>query len=175
MTTANTAKSRASKVTPIKADIDVLDPPKNVVTLESGLQVEVVPLKSRQLFKLLRIVTHGLGDSLAALRIDPNDSDTNFGIKLATTLAFAIPEAEEQAFDFIASMVKPVGLIERRGLNDADKERNIELMTQLLDQMDNPEIGDVFTIIEKVVEQETPNLKALGKRLAQMIGAATGK
>lgn len=168
MTTAKPAKAKAT----VQKDIDILDPKTNVVTLQSGTQVEVVRLKSRQLFKLLRIVTHGVGDSLSALRIDPDDSDSAFAVKIVTTLAFAIPEAEDEAIEFIQAMVKPVGLIERRGLSDADQQRNAELWTTAMYELENPEIDDIFTVIEKVIYTEAPNLKSLGKRLVQMFNLA---
>lgn len=162
MTTAKNRKPAAVK------DGDVMVPEASVVTLESGTQVEVQPLKSRQLLKLLKIVTHGAGDSLLALRMDANDSDGAFAAKLMATLAFSIPEAEEETIDFINSMVKPAGLIENRKLDDEAKERNVELWTKLYDDLENPGLLDLFTIVEVVVKNETPNLKALGKRLSQM-------
>lgn len=168
-----TAKSKAPKAA--AKDIDVLDPQSNVVTLQSGTQVEIVPLKSRQLFKLLRILTHGVGDGLAALRFDPNDTDSAFAVKLVTTLVFAIPEAEDEAIDFINSMVKPVGLIERRDLDDAAKERNSELWAKVFYELDNPELDDAITVIEAMVKKEAPNLKSLGKRLGQMFSLAMKK
>lgn len=169
MTTAKPRTKAAAK------DVDVLDPKSNVVTLQSGTQVEIVPLKSRQLFKLLRILTHGVGDGLAALRFDSNDTDSAFAIKMATTLVFAIPEAEDEAIEFVNSMVKPVGLIERRDLDDSAKERNTELWTKVLYELDNPELDDMVTIIEAMINKEAPNLKSLGKRLGQMLSLAMRK
>lgn len=163
---------------PIK-DADVVLPERRIVKLESGTQVEILPLKTRQFFKLLRILTRGAGDALTSLRIDPNDNDAQFAVKLVATLGFAIPEAEEESIDFINSMVQPVGIIDRPAstLTEEDAERNVELWARVIDELGNPELGDTFSIIEAVVTQETPNLKALGKRLSQMFDLAkkTGK
>lgn len=155
-------------------DTDVIVPEATVVALESGNKVEIVPLKTRQFFKLLKIITRGAGDALTSLRLDPNDSDMEFATKLLATFGFAIPEAESEAIDFIQSMCKPVGLIERPAhtLNKQDKERNDNLWLQMVTELENPELGDTFSIIEAVVTRETPNLKALGKRLSQMFDLA---
>lgn len=155
-------------------DTDVVLPEPTVVLLESGNKVEIVPLRTRQFFKLLRIITRGAGDALTSLRLNPEDSDMEFATKLIATFGFAIPEAETEAIDFIQSMCKPAGLIERPApsLNKQDRERNESLWLQMVTELENPELGDTFSIIEAVVTQETPNLKALGKRLSQMFDLA---
>lgn len=164
----------APRKNPAPKDTDVIVPDATVVVLESGNKVEIVPLKTRQFFKLLKIITRGAGDALTSLRLDPDDSDVEFATKLIATFGFAIPEAESEAIDFIQSMCKPIGLIERPAysLNKQDKERNDTLWVQLVTELDNPELGDTFSIIEAVVTRETPNLKALGKRLGQMFDLA---
>lgn len=155
-------------------DTDVVLPETVVVTLESGNKLEIVPLKTRQFFKLLRIITRGAGDALTSLRLNPEDSDMEFATKLIATFGFAIPEAEEEAIEFVQSMCKPIGLIERpaSSLNKQDRERNDNLWLQMVTELQNPELGDTFSIIEAVVTRETPNLKALGKRLSQMFDLA---
>lgn len=155
-------------------DAEVLVPEATIVTLSTGNQVEIVPLKTRQFFKLLKIITRGAGDALTSLRLNPNDSDMEFAAKLIATFGFAIPEAEDEAIDFLTSMCKPVGLIDRHAatLNKQDKERNLELWERMVEDLENPQLEDTLSVIEAVVTQETPNLKALGKRLGQMFDLA---
>lgn len=155
-------------------DADVVAPAPVIVTLESGNQAEIVPLRTRQFFKLLRILTSGAGDAILDLKLDPEDEDMAFATKLIATFGFAIPAAENEAIDFIQSMCKPVGLIERPAsqLNKQDKERNDELWYRLIAELSNPELGDTLSILEAVITRETPNLKALGKRLGQMFSLA---
>ena len=155
-------------------DAEVLVPEATVVVLSTGTHVEIVPLKTRQFFKLLKIITRGAGDAITSLRLDPNDSDLEFAAKLIGTFGFAIPEAEDEAIDFLASMCKPVGLIDRPAatLNKQDRERNLALWEQMVTDLENPELEDLLSVIEAVVTQETPNLKALGKRLGQMFNLA---
>lgn len=155
-------------------EIDKLDPIPETVTLESGLQVQLESLKARQFFKLLRIVTHGAlpGMRQAGLfELNDLDSDEFMGRLLSITL-LSIPDADEETIDFIRSMVYPVGLIERRGLNKQDAEHNALLWEALDEVMDNPDLGDVVTIVEAVVKREAADIQALGKRLASMFKLA---
>lgn len=157
-------------------DVEVLAPTNSQVVLESGTQVEITPLKSRQFFKLLRIITHGMPiQTLMSIRIDPDDTNEAFAAKMIATLAFAIPEAEDEAIDFINSMVKPVGIIERKPLSEDDKERNVELWARVMADLENPSLDDTLTLVEAIIKQEAPNLKSLGKRLSQMFSLAMTK
>lgn len=155
-------------------EIDKLDPIPEVVTLASGLRVRLESLKARQFFKLLRIVTHG---ALPGLReaglfsLEGLDSEEFVGRLLSVTL-LSIPDAEEETIEFIRSMVYPDGLVERRGLNKQDTERNTLLWEAVEIEMDNPELDDLVTIIEAVIKRESEDIQALGKRLASMLKLA---
>jgi hypothetical protein len=155
-------------------EIDKLDPIPEVVTLRSGLQVQLESLKARQFFKLLRIVTHG---ALPGMReaglfdMDDLDTDEFMGRLLSVTL-LSIPDAEDETIEFIRSMVFPVGLIDRKGLNKQDVERNTLLWEALDLEMANPELDDVVTIVEAVIKRESQDIQALGKRLASMFKLA---
>jgi hypothetical protein len=154
-------------------EIDKLDPIPETVTLKSGLQVQLESLKARQFFKLLRIVTHGalpkMGNGL--LDFDDLDTDEFLGRLLSVTL-LSIPDAEDETIDFIKAMIYPVGLIQRKGLNKQDAERNTLLWEAVDLEMDNPELDDIVTIIEAVVKREAADIQALGKRLASMMTLA---
>jgi len=155
-------------------EIDKLDPIPETVNLRSGLQVQLESLKARQFFKLLRIVTHG---ALPGMReaglfdMDDLDTDEFMGRLLSVTL-LSIPDAEDETIAFIKSMVYPVGLIERKGLNKQDVERNQILWDALDAEMENPDLDDLVTIIEAVVKRESQDIQALGKRLASMMTLA---
>lgn len=156
-------------------EIDKLDPIPDTVTLESGLQVQLEMLKARQFFKLLRIITHGAlpGMQKAGL-FDMTDMDTDeFMGRLLSVTVLSIPDAEDETIEFLKSMCYPVGLIERRGLNKQDVERNTLLWEGLESELENPELGDLVTIIEAIVKREAEDIQALGKRLASMIKLAT--
>jgi hypothetical protein len=155
-------------------ELDKLDPIPDTVVLRSGLRVQLESLKARQFFKLLRIITHGAlpGMQKAGL-FDMGDLDTDeFMGRLLSVTVLSIPDAEDETLDFLRSMCYPVGLIERRGLNKQDVERNTVLWEALEAELDNPEIDDMVTIIEAVVKREAEDIQALGKRLASMFKLA---
>lgn len=154
------------------SEIDRLDPPSEVVSLCSGLKVRVVRLKMRQLFRLLRIVTRGGAQYLPMLRealvgmSEGEDSAEVFGTQFLAVVLMALPEAEDEAVDFISSVVEPVDLAP--GSDKRARERNDELRLELSAELYNPEPDDVITILECVVLREKDDLVSLGKRLAAM-------
>jgi hypothetical protein len=153
--------------------LDALDPIPETVKLDSGLTVALEPLRARQFFKLLRIVTHGALPQLRGSLLDLADQSTEemTGRLLAMTL-LAVPDAEDETIDFLRSMCKPLGLIERRNLNKQDQDRNLVLWAQLDQELDNPDLNDVVTIIEAVIRREAADIQALGKRLAGLLKLA---
>lgn len=155
-------------------EIDKLDPVPDTVTLESGLRVQLESLRARQFFKLLRIITHGAlpGMQQAGL-FDMNDMDSQeFMGRLLSVTVLSIPDAEDETIEFLKSMCYPVGLIERKGLNKQDVERNTILWEALEAELENPELGDLVTIVEAVIKREAEDIQALGKRLASMFKLA---
>jgi len=159
-------------------ELDALDPVPEVVTLTTGTQVQIEDLKSRQFFKLLRIVTRGALPALRDFSVFQTDVDFDvkeFAGRFLSLMLLSIPEAEDEAIEFVNAMVKPVGLIERpRGskLSKQDLERNTELWQRVIVDLDNPELDDLVTIIEAVVKREAADIQALGKRLAAMFRMA---
>lgn len=158
------------------SELDALDPVPEQLKLSSGTFVLIEDLKARQFFKLLRIVTHGALPNmrdLSIFQLDPDTSQDEFGARLLSVMVMSIPDAENETLEFVQSMCKPVGLIEgRRQLSKQDLERNADLWTKLLTDLDNPELDDLVTIIEAVVRREAADIQALGKRLAAMFKLA---
>lgn len=151
------------------SDIDRLDPKPGRVTLASGTEVAIQPLKTRQFFKLLRIITHGGAGMIPQMRFSAEMDDSELAGQLIGLVIFAIPDAEDEAIDFIQSMCLPVAY--PTGNRQADKE----MLANLAIELDNPEVEDIITIIEAVLQQESGDLKSLGNRIAAMIkGAAAG-
>lgn len=150
-------------------ELHVLDPTPEPVKLADGTVVEIQDLKTRQFFKLLRIITRGSMPMFADGDFFNVDGDAEeFTRRLLSVLILSIPDAEDEAIDFLRSLVRPAGLIEGRKLNKADAERNAELTARVDLVLDNPELDDLVTIIETVVRREAADIQALGKRLAGM-------
>ncbi len=155
-------------------EIDKLDAVPESVTLRSGMVVMLESLRARQFFKLLRIITHGAlpGMREAGLfEMDGLSSDEFMGRLLSVTL-LSIPDAEDETIAFVRSLVYPYGLIERKGLNKQDVERNQLLWDALDEEMENPDLDDLVTVLEAVVKREAEDIQALGKRLASLFKLA---
>lgn len=158
------------------ADVDVIQPvpeDSRQITLSSGTVLLLQDLKARQFFKLLRIITHGAAPILPSLKLSADTAVEEWSQQFLAVIMMAIPESEQETIEFIASMIKPAGLIEGRALTRADKERNDELWEAVERDLGNPELDDLVTIIEAIVKNEGEDLKALGKRLMGMFQLAS--
>jgi len=151
------------------SDIDRLDPVAGRVTLLSGTEVALVPLKTRQFFKLLRIITHGGAGMIPQMRFSSEMEDSELAGQLIGLVIFAIPDAEDETLDFVKSMCLPVGY------PSGDKKQDEASLRSLYLELDNPEIEDLVIVIEEVLKRESGDLKSLGNRIAAMIkGASAG-
>jgi hypothetical protein len=156
------------------SEIDALDPVDNATfELSTGLVVAIEPLKTRQFFRLFRIITHGapayLEGSLTGLFEGDSEEVTT---RLVAMIVFSVPEAEEQTMDFLASMVRPVGLEPDNG-NKAAAMRNDTRWNEVEAAMVNPSMDDTLGIVEMIIRRESKDLAALGKRLVSMLETAT--
>ncbi len=159
-------------------DIDRIDPVPEYLTLTNGTEVKVVPLRTRQLFKLLRIITHGSQQAIAGLSLGDldfnKDNPAEFTRKLAGLVLFSIPDAEQEAIEFIGSMVEPADLVDKgpRDLNEKERNANIEAWTTLNMELWNPDPSDTIDILENVVRREASDIQSLGKRLRGFLEVA---
>lgn len=150
------------------SETDRLDPVLELVELMDGRKVEIQRLKLRQLFRLLRIITRGGAGYLPMLReamtmsSDEERADA-FGAQLLAIAMIALPEAEDEAIEFIMSVVEPEGI--SSGNDKRQREANEIKRQQLAEYLFNPEPEDAISILEAVVMRERHDLVALGKRL----------
>ena len=147
-----------------RSETDRLDPAPTEQKLLSGTEFALEPLKFRQFLRLLRIVTRGAAGILDSQELDFEDQNA-FAQQFLGMVLFAIPEAEEEAIEFIKSMVSlkdPTG----------DPKKDLVRMEDLYAELDNPELEDVVTVVQCVIETEAEDLRALGKRLSKMFETA---
>lgn len=160
-------------------EIDRLDPvPGEPIKLSTGLEVEITPMKTRQVFRLMRILTHGAGGAVLAGALDFNkDEPGQFIQKLLAIALMAIPDAESETIEFLASMCEPAGLVKpanaKQELTDEQKEANQALWDRLNTDLFNPDPLDTVDLIERIIQTEGADLQALGKRLGRMMAAFT--
>jgi hypothetical protein len=166
------------------SDIDVIEPvpvDSRRVVLSTGTVLILQELRARQFFKLLKIITRGAAPVIPNLQVDGNSSVEEWTQQFLAVVMLAIPESEQETLEFIASMIKPEGLIEtspfRRKLSEEEKKINDALWDAIEVDLSNPNLDDLVTIIEAIVKNEGEDLKALGKRLMGMfqLAAKTGQ
>lgn len=158
------------------SEIDRLDPVPTTITLMSGMKVDIQRLKLRQLFRLLRIITRGGAQYLPMLRdafttADDEDRSEAVGIQLMAIAIIALPEAENEAIDFLRSVIEPNGM--PVGSDKATKAAREQAYDALDKELANPEPDDAISILEAVVEREKSDLAALGKRVGTAITMMT--
>jgi hypothetical protein len=139
-------------------DADRIDPQPEHLTLSTGLEVDVVPLKMRELFMLLRIVTRGGAEILSNMRLSLQMEEDEFVAQFVALIFFAVPEAIEETREFLQAMCRPSALT-------GNKKADAAVWEEFGAAFDNPEIEDAIDIIERIVKNEAGDILALGKRL----------
>lgn len=152
-------------------DLEALSTEPLQVTLSNGLEVSIERLRTRQLFRLLKVVTRGAAPILSELAFSADTPETEFVSKLLGVILVSVPEAEDEAIDFIRSMVAPANLVSPERSKD-DKQKNLEAWQELDTALINPELEDTFNIIRLVVSTEAPHIQSLGKQLAALLPSA---
>ena len=146
----------------------ISDDPYHVYLPGLDETVGIEQLRTRQLFKFLKILTVGAGPALADLNISADTEEAELTQQLLMVLLVSVPEAEDEVIDFIRSMLRPDGLIDPVR-SKADTAKNVELYSELYAKLQNPLPQDTIAILIQVVKNEAPNMIALGKSLAALI------
>lgn len=151
-----------------ESELDRLDPQVTEVKLVSGFPVEVVRLRTRQLFRLMRILTKGAGPALAQLNF--GSGQENFAAQLLGIIMLAIPDAETETIGFLQSMCKPGGLVDKPPAQQtkAEAKANQDAFERFNEELFNPELEDTIALLEAIVVNEAPDLQALGKKLQHL-------
>jgi hypothetical protein len=155
------------------SEIDRIDPEPAVVKLSTGYEVGLQRLKTRQFFRLLKVLTRGVGPAMIQ-SLNFGDDQEGFGRNLLAMTLMAIPEAEQQFIEFLQSMCRPVGLHEPdgRALDKKEREENAAAITELVEELNNPELDDLLDLAEAIVKAESADIQALGKRVASLLELA---
>lgn len=155
---------------PDESELDRIDPQPEVCKLSTGFAVEVVRMRTRQFFRLLRVLTHGAGPALMQASLDFAAKPEEFAAKLMTLVVMSIPDAETEAIQFLASMSRPVGIVDKAEsqLTKQETETNKALWSRFNEELHNPELTDTIDLIEVIIRQEAPELQALGKKLQKV-------
>lgn len=148
-------------------DVERLLPdPNEPFALEDGTMVVARHLKLREFLAMLKIVTRGASMALSQIRLDINDP--NFQQTLITMFLFAIPEAPDEASEFVRAVIDPA--VPPGGWKTP--EDSVAAETHLDELMFNPDLGDLIGVIETVIRKEGPDIRRLGKRLTDAMTLA---
>jgi hypothetical protein len=130
-------------------DVDVIMPQTGATVTIDGIECTVNRLKSREFLALLRVVTTGLGESIAeASRELDLDDEQKLGQQLMGLLVVSIPEAVDEFLTFVRVVVTPT-------------KPGATTVADLAAALDNPDLEVLLDVAEKVVEQEKDDLSAL--------------
>lgn len=142
-------------------DVQRLLPDPNLpFALADGTQVVARHLRLREFLSMLKIITRGASMALGSVPLNVNDE--NFASSLVSLFIFAIPEAEDEAVDFVRKIVDPAP---PQGGWGRDDNARIQAESVLDSTLANPDLEDMLSIIETVIRKEGPDLRRLGKRL----------
>lgn len=155
---------------PDDSELDRIDPQATEYKLSTDFTVEVVRMRTRQFFRLLRVLTHGAGQALTQTNLSFDGDAGEFAQRLLTLTLMSIPDAESEAIAFLASMCRPAGIVDRpeSQLSKQDSEANKAAWERFGAEFHNPELEDTLGLIEIIVLREAPELQALGKKLQTM-------
>jgi hypothetical protein len=156
---------------PDDSELDRLDPQPAACKLSTGFELEVLRMRTRQFFRLLRVLTHGAGPALMQTGLDFSSGGEEFAARLLTLVVMSIPDAENEAVLFLSSMCRPAGLVDKPSsqLSKPEAAENKALWERYSEEMHNPEMTDTLDLIEIIVTQEAPELQALGKKLERAL------
>lgn len=156
-----------------ETELDILVGEPTELKFSTGFCVEVVRLRTRQVFRLLKVLTQGAGPALATLDFKAEPSE--FVQRLLALVLISVPEAENAAITFLASMCRPAGLSDKKPGEQTKQEREADqaLWTEFNDQLNNPEPEDTLDLVEAIITREAPHLQALGKRIGALVSTFT--
>jgi hypothetical protein len=156
---------------PDDSELDRIDPQPVPCTMSTGFELEILRMRTRQFFRLLRVLTHGAGPAMMQAGLDFSEEGSEFAAKLLVLVVMSIPDAESEAVQFLASMCRPAGVVDKPAsqLTKAETAANKDLWDRYAEELHNPELTDTLDLIEIIVTQEAPELQALGKKLQAVL------
>lgn len=154
-------------------ELTALAPAGEQLTLSDGTKVTLRDLKARQFFKLLKILTHGPTVQLMARNGVGSlfaGSPEEILVKFVTYIGISIPDAFDETIEFLYDMLDPAGLTDRT--DKASQAENNAKVKHLAEYMSNPELDDVVDLVDAIIERESGDLLALGKKVAKLLNLA---
>lgn len=143
--------------------------PGKPIALEDGTEVFIRPLKLKELFAALKIITRGSAMSMGSLGFSMlQDSQDQFSETVIALLINAFPEADQEVCEFLRIVVDPVPPNDDGKWKDRAEQLEAE---QKLDELllENPDIGDAITVLSAVIYTESRDMQRLGKKIGNAV------
>lgn len=139
-----------------KKDVDAILPEQRVIEV-AGIPATVKRIRTREAIGLWRVIVHGLGANIANINwAQPDKKALGQGL-----LLMALADAEDEVLLFLNEIVDCV-----------DPGQSAELVKALR----NPDVDDLFKIVETVIDQEWSKADELwGKVVGLMDSLQTKK
>jgi hypothetical protein len=165
------------------SEVDRLVPGTEDLELTTGFVIEITRMKTRQFFRLLKVITHGAGPKMIESGLDFGADAGEFAKRLAALVALSIPDAEQETIAFLQSMCQPKGVVggiygkQPSAMSKQETENDARLWADFQREMFNPDPLDTFNLVERIVRREASDLQGLGKRMAALfeLAAKTGQ
>ena len=134
--------------------LETIAPTEQAVTVD-GVPCRVSRLRMRELLKLVRVLTTGLGDAMSAL--DFNADKDAFAQQLMSAAIVGIPHAEDEFVELVQAVVVP-----------QDPRRADEVR----DALHNPDLDVVIDAVGVVIDQEADAFQSLLGKVQNLAGHA---
>lgn len=155
--TAKTASARRTRATKPEDEVDLeaILPNEQTVVLD-GIECRVRHLKAREFFQLMGVVTSTLGPEAGTLFSQMGDADKEeFSGHLLGVVVATVPHAIDPLLRVLANLVEPL---------DGELEHDVR------EYMKNPEVEDLFPIVDAVIENEKDNIWSLVGKAKTYLG-----
>lgn len=135
------------------ADLEAILPPPRWIMVpgddDRQIRCRMLPLRTREFFGLVRVITTAYGENLANLFALDWSSPEAAGGAIIAVVTVAIPMATDQFLEWLRSILEPTDPTEEMALNEA---------------LDNPLVENLFGLVQALMVAEWVNLSdVLGK------------
>jgi hypothetical protein len=146
--TAKTAKNS----TETAPDLSVILPDRVEIEI-AGVKCHVRHLKMREFFRVMGIVTNGIGPAVTQIRWNDAEDPEQMGAIMLSAFIMALPNQADEFIVLMRDMIEPVG--------------GPEEMRKVHAHLLNPEVDDLFPVIDAIITNERENVyQLLGKARA---------
>jgi len=146
-TASDTPADEAGGVEDLDEVAEILVEPRTAEI--AGITVKIRRMRTRELLKLMRIITVGMGSAISLIDWDTEDTSELTGQMTAVVLN-ALPHAPDEVIDFLNVMIDAEG-------------RTLKERKALAEEMQNPDLEVTMLLIQIILETEAPELARLGK------------